>query len=334
MQNLDFLFNLLHRINKAKVFLNFFQKNIVKRKIREAIKEDKEEKDSLHEIKFKSQAAMEYLMTYGWAILIIALTLAVLYSLGIMNPKNFLPRSPPGSCFVFRPNGPGTTDFVSLQGTCGYLPMYVGSFNGVNGYISVPDSASLDITSAITLELWFNMRAYPPPTSGYDWYDFLTKSDYTSTYGLMYSRSGIFRFYLNPMSSLDFTFTPSLNTWYHIVCTWNGSIAKIFLNGIEKVSGARSGTLNVNNLPLRIGMTSYPAYPFNGSIANVQIYNTALTPQEIQYLYQQGLGGGPVRLQNLVAWWPLNGDAKDYSGNNNHGTIYGGVTFVQNYNPP
>jgi hypothetical protein len=72
----------------------------------------------------------------------------------------------------------------------------------------------------------------------------------------------------------------------------------------------------------------------NGSIANVQIYNTALTPQEIQYLYQQGLGGAPVRLQNLVAWWPLNGDAKDYSGNNNHGTINGGVTFVQNYNPP
>jgi len=46
------------------------------------------------------------------------------------------------------------------------------------------------------------------------------------------------------------------------------------------------------------------------------------------------LGGAPVRLQNLVAWWPLNGDAKDYSGNNNNGTIYGGVTFVQNYNPP
>ncbi|MGC9149953.1 MAG: hypothetical protein ACP5FX_02505, partial [Candidatus Micrarchaeia archaeon] len=59
----------------------------------------------------------------------------------------------------------------------------------------------------------------------------------------------------------------------------------------------------------------------------------ALSQQEIQYLYQQGLGGGPVRLQNLVAWWPLNGDAKDYSGNNNHGTIYG-VSFIQNYNPP
>jgi hypothetical protein len=70
-----------------------------------------------------------------------------------------------------------------------------------------------------------------------------------------------------------------------------------------------------------------------GQVANLQIYNTALTPQEIQYLYQQGLGGAPVRPQNLVLWLPLNGDAKDYSGNNLHGTIYN-VTFLQNYNPP
>jgi hypothetical protein len=71
-----------------------------------------------------------------------------------------------------------------------------------------------------------------------------------------------------------------------------------------------------------------------GRIANVQLYSTALTPQEVKYLYQQGLGGAPIRIGSLVGWWPLNGDAKDYSGNNLHGTIYGGVTFVQNYNPP
>jgi hypothetical protein len=95
---------------KKQSFLNFFSnKEYCERKIREVIKEKDEEKDSLFkEIKLKSQAPMEYLMTYGWAILIIALSLVVLYSLGIMNPKNFIPRAPPGSCFVFRPNGPGT----------------------------------------------------------------------------------------------------------------------------------------------------------------------------------------------------------------------------------
>ena len=27
----------------------------------------------------------------------------------------------------------------------------------------------------------------------------------------------------------------------------------------------------------------------------------------------------PVDLQNLVGWWPLNGNANDYSGNQNNG---------------
>ncbi len=35
----------------------------------------------------KSQSALEYMMTYGWAILIIVIVAAVLYSLGIFNPS-------------------------------------------------------------------------------------------------------------------------------------------------------------------------------------------------------------------------------------------------------
>jgi hypothetical protein len=34
----------------------------------------------------KGQTAMEYLMTYGWAILIIMVVLAVLFYLGVLNP--------------------------------------------------------------------------------------------------------------------------------------------------------------------------------------------------------------------------------------------------------
>ncbi len=57
----------------------------------------------------------------------------------------------------------------------------------------------------------------------------------------------------------------------------------------------------------------------NGSIANVQIYNISLTANQIQYLYNEGIGGAPIYLQYLVGWWPLNGDTIDYSGNNRNG---------------
>ena len=54
------------------------------------------------------QSAMEYLMTYGWAILIIAVVLGALFGLGFFNSANLAPKVAPGSCQVYRPNGPGT----------------------------------------------------------------------------------------------------------------------------------------------------------------------------------------------------------------------------------
>ncbi|MEM3227760.1 MAG: LamG-like jellyroll fold domain-containing protein, partial [Candidatus Micrarchaeaceae archaeon] len=76
---------------------------------------------------------------------------------------------------------------------------------------------------------------------------------------------------------------------------------------------------------------------FNGSIANIQLYNTTLSASEIQAIYQEGIGGAPINLQNLVGWWPLNGNANDYSGNDNNGQATN-VTYVTNwysgYTPP
>jgi hypothetical protein len=38
----------------------------------------------------KAQSAMEYLITYSWAIIIIAITLGALYALGLFNPNAFI----------------------------------------------------------------------------------------------------------------------------------------------------------------------------------------------------------------------------------------------------
>ena len=52
---------------------------------------EKKEKDSFllnsHKTK-RSQSALEYMMTYGWAILIIVIVAVILYSMGIFNPSS------------------------------------------------------------------------------------------------------------------------------------------------------------------------------------------------------------------------------------------------------
>jgi hypothetical protein len=40
----------------------------------------------------KSQAALEFLMTYGWAILVVLAAIAALASFGVLNPNKYLPE--------------------------------------------------------------------------------------------------------------------------------------------------------------------------------------------------------------------------------------------------
>jgi len=41
----------------------------------------------------KGQAAMEFLMTYGWAILVVLVAIGALAYFGVLNPSSFLPSS-------------------------------------------------------------------------------------------------------------------------------------------------------------------------------------------------------------------------------------------------
>ena len=119
------------------------------------------------------------------------------------------------------------------------------------------------------------------------------------------------------------------------ICSGNIVIRRIYYTTEQMyVNGVASGSPNV-----AAGKTSGPSYfsiggvagqSFSGYISNVQFYNTSLDASQIQSLYLEGIGGAPVSPQYLVAWWPLNGDTNDYSGNNNNGAPTA-VTFISQY---
>ena len=143
--------------------MKIFRKSFIKKKLLGKASA----KETFRESFAKAQSAMEYLMTYGWAILIIAVVLGALFQLGVFNANNFAPKAPPGACQVFRPNGPYTTSFMNLEGICsGELPQYVAQFNGQSSYIQIPNSQNLQL-STVTFGGWVN---YKGPTSGnWDW---------------------------------------------------------------------------------------------------------------------------------------------------------------------
>jgi len=83
----------------------------------------------------------------------------------------------------------------------------------------------------------------------------------------------------------------SLNQWYHVACTYDGSIQKIYVNGILQNSSSWSNTFTITT-GITIGKDFQADIQyFKGTIDEVAIYNRALAAGEIQQHYQNGLNG-------------------------------------------
>ncbi len=290
----------------------------------------------------KSQAAMEYLMTYGWAILVIAVVLAALYSLGIFNPNTFAPKASAGSCEVVRPFGPSTTTDIHLEGTCtNMLPKYVASFNGKNSDITSLSNITLDSSNAtgeVTASVWVNVPVLP----GNEIID-----DEGAGRLQIFLYNGAQDFGATPFGPwiVDPKKQLSTNTWYmlSVTATFNSIAATstdvLYLDGKVVNSAIFTGADPILPHPISIGNIRPPTcyYCTKGEIANVQIYNTSLSANQISALYQEGIGGDPIELTYLTGWWPLNGNANDYSGNKNNGKEYNvsySSTWYRTYSAP
>ncbi len=70
----------------------------------------------------KGQAAMEFLMSYGWAILVVIAAIAALAYFGVLSPDRFLPEKcdlPPGvACLDHRYSG--TAIEMAIQNAMGF----------------------------------------------------------------------------------------------------------------------------------------------------------------------------------------------------------------------
>ena len=269
---------------------------------------------------FKLQSAMEYLMTYGWAILIIAVVLGALFALGFFNSANLAPKVSGGNCEVYRPNGPGTTSYINTEGTCNSgLPQYVAQFAGsATANIVVSNLQSVTSATGNTLTFWVDGRG--------------TSSTYALSFGATSANAiGFGASCFGPAGTYGVLPSTVANTFNFVAVTFNGASSTMYLNG--RLITAATGCTTVAGISyaqtLYIG--SYGAGgAFNGMISNVQLYNASLTANEIYGLYIEGIGGVPLNLNSLIGWWPLNGNGNDYSGDLNNGASTG-VTYTGSY---
>lgn len=276
----------------------------------------------------KAQSAMEYLTTYGWAILVLGVVLAVLFSLGLFS--NQTPKALQGQCSVLRPNGPASTFAISLQGVCsGEEPETVAIVNSIYTRISGTVPVSLNILPNATLSIWVR----PNDTNGGDLFYYNAGAPCAqATYSL---GSGLYPTWMLRYGLAIWSFTgntplvPGKWSFVSFSTTSNGNEI-ITVNG-NATEGAPSYSTVRLCPPLHSAVVYSIGAGLDGQLSNLQVYNATFPENGLLALYYEGIGGTPIRLTNLVGWWPLNSDAQDYSGNGNNATTVKNVTFSQGW---
>jgi Concanavalin A-like lectin/glucanases superfamily len=171
-------------------------------------------------------------------------------------------------------------------------------FDGTNDWVTVNDSASLDLSSGLTLEAWVN-----PAVVMSGWKTILMKEQSTSNevYYLSANNdtnkpvtgqwiSGS----VKPLSGVS-SLTP--NTWWHLTATYDGQTQRLYVNGVKVSERAQTGSIQTSGSAMHIGGNSIWGEYFQGSIDEVRIYNRALSSTEVGTDYKTAVSASsPAKL--------------------------------------
>ena len=158
----------------------------------------------------------------------------------------------------------------------GLIDQSVLSFDGADDFVRIAADAAFN-NQNYTLEAWVNIQALPV---GSDSYTFVSKGTLISDGGL--NRNGYTLLYgdlggglaiaLGQFSSFDtevvqHPISLSLNTWYHIAGTYDGTTMRLYLDGVEVATNSSLGANDVihtgDNLDVKLGAMEGDASTLN-----------------------------------------------------------------------
>jgi hypothetical protein len=169
------------------------------------------------------------------------------------------------------------------------------ALNGSGQCVTIPSAPAIVLTSNLTITAWVylnvfgirnelvtkgvsgNSDGFPAPFELYQGNDLNP-----GNIGLAVGNGG---------GSYDKIVSGNLltNTWFFVTATLAGNVASLYTNGVLSASATVSATLVDGGGNLMIGNNNQNWYSMNGDIAQVRLFNRALSPAEIVGLYSNGL---------------------------------------------
>ncbi|MEV6980385.1 LamG-like jellyroll fold domain-containing protein [Sphaerisporangium sp. NPDC051017] len=156
------------------------------------------------------------------------------------------------------------------------------SFNGSSSWVTIPHAASLRLTNRMTLSAWVK----PSTISG--WRTAMMKDHAGgSAYGLYASNGTVPTAWMlksDATSHYQLNGTAGLapGTWTHLAATYDGSMARLYVNATKVSELAIGGGLIDDGGALHIGGNTKWGEYFSGVIDEVRVYNLTQSAAQIQ----------------------------------------------------
>ncbi|MDA1192567.1 MAG: LamG domain-containing protein [Candidatus Poribacteria bacterium] len=150
-------------------------------------------------------------------------------------------------------------------------------FDGTQRHkVEVPHSDSFGtITTGVTLEAWVN------PANFNSWVSFGVKGDIT--YGMFINPSAFVRIHYSGGTTLDTAASIlAANEWTHVVGTYDGAHARIYINGEMEAEIASALPVPAGTAAFVIGGTLESRDWYTGMLDEVRLYNRGLTEDEVR----------------------------------------------------
>jgi len=244
-------------------------------------------------------------------------------------------ESNPGTSLVayYDFDGPGMTTLPdnsrynndgNVQQISGVVPGKVGnafSFDGINDFVIVPNSSSLQTTLRMTVDCWVKPNSFPAAgkaaATGIASYGI----DSRGMWELQLMSDGAIYLLLNygTYSIVEVISSAKLavGTWHHVTVTFDGASAKVYVDGVLSGQAACSQLVYPGAesfLALGVDFPGEDEY-FNGLIDEFRIYSEVVAP----------LPSPPPVASTLVAYYDFDGPGMttlpDNSQYNNDGNV-------------
>lgn len=190
-------------------------------------------------------------------------------------------------------NGTHTANVLVYQpGAVTIGPDYSSYYDGISAHTTIPYNAALNpaTTSPFTIEFWAKPEAsdnddcplFNRVTAGNrSGWAFFQRADATGWNWRLYNGSG-------STAGWDLTGgTAALDTWSHVVGVWDGTTAKLYVNGVDTgAANTGAGGYNASTAAIfSVGAYDVGGSPSTGFIDEVAFYPTALSDTQIQAHY-------------------------------------------------